>query len=373
MSRAVILNVLKIALAIVLIWWVVDNAGGPETIVNALSGIDRAGWVLGLVLVLAANVLAMLRWHLLMRSVGLNSTPFVALRLGFLGVFFNNVVPGLTGGDLVKAVYVTHENPEQRASAVVSVIVDRAIGIVALALIAAVVIPFDMQRYGAAAVGIYGFLGAAAVGALFTLSRRMKAKLKSLFGLSATSGGKISGLLSKLDQAVSMYRDRTQVVVVAMIMSLTVHMLIIVALSVFGAALSDGGLAALATAEVSASAESLDVETRVAQLEVFQGLGLDVYCSVVPIIMIISALPIAPAGWGVGEVAFVHFFGTAGLTDVDSTALSFTYRLTAMLVSLLGGVFFVLDRRRVLEASTAADADPDGDGFSAGPPDPDSA
>lgn len=367
MSRGLVINLLKIGLAAALIWYVVDKAGGPETIVRALSSIDRGGWVVGLAIVFVANVLAMLRWHLLMRSVGLNSTPWIALRLGFLGVFFNNVVPGLTGGDLVKAVYVTRENPEQRAAAVVSVIVDRAIGIVALALIAAVVIPFDFESYGQAAVGIYGFLAAAGVGAVLVLSRRAKARLRSLlarFGVSSQKAG--AGLLGKLDQAVSMYRDRTRLLALAVLMSVTVHMLIIVALSVFGEALTDGGLAALDAGTFELQ-EGADAVTRRAELLSLHDMQLDAYCSVVPIIMIISALPIAPAGWGVGEAAFVYFFSTVGVVSTDATALSFTYRLTAMLVSLLGGVFFVLDRRRVLEASAAGATDVPSDTPGSGP------
>ena len=349
MSKGLVFNLAKIALAATLLWYVVNAAGGVESIVAALSRIEREGWLIGLGLVLTANVLAMLRWHMLMKTAGLKSTPWLALRLGFLGVFFNNVVPGLTGGDLVKAVYVTRENPQQRSAAVVSVIVDRILGIVALAAIAAVVIPFDFERYGQAALGIYGFLGAAAIGGVFGVSRRAKAKLKGVLlrlGLSEKTPG--ASALAKLDQAVSTYRDRVGVVMVALVMSATVHMLIIVALLVFGQALSSGQL------------ETLDPQQteRAAELHAFHDLGLDVYTSIVPIIMIISALPIAPAGWGVGEEAFKHFFELVGIVALDATALSLTYRLTAMLVSLLGGVFFVMDRKRVLEAASGDDDDP---------------
>lgn len=355
MSRGAIINVLKLGLAAVLIWWVVGNAGGPETIIRALSGIDRTGWTVGLLLVFLANVLAMYRWHVLMKSVGLNSTPWIAMRLGFLGVFFNNIVPGLTGGDLIKAVYITRENTSQRAAAVVSVIVDRVIGIIALALIAALVIPFDMQRYGAAAVGIYGFLAAAGIGAVLTLSRRAKARLRSVLGrFGKGKDSAASKALGKLDQAVSMYRDRLGVVTVAMLMSFVVHLLIIVALMVFGRALAEGGLITLDDPATAARLSVEQVAQRRVELTTLFDLGIGVYCSVVPIIMIISSLPIAPAGWGVGETAFVYFFAAAAVSGADATALSFTYRLTSMLVSLLGGVFFVMDRRRVLEASSAA-------------------
>ena len=52
-----------------------------------------------------------------------------------------------------------------------------------------------------------------------------------------------------------------------------------------------------------------------------------------------------------GEQAFAYFFGTLGIVEADSVALSFTYRITATLISLLGGVFLLFDRKRVLEAT----------------------
>lgn len=353
MNRSAIITILKLAFAACLIWFVVDQAGGPAKIANMLRNIDRQQWVVGLLVMFGATSFSMLRWHYLMKSVGLNSTPLTALRLGFIGVFFNNVVPGLTGGDLVKAVYVTRENPQQRPAAVVSVIVDRIIGIVALALVAAVVIPFSFSQYGQAATGIYGFLIVTFLAAVLALSRRAKAKIRSLLeklGYNADSRG--ADAIAKLDQAVSMYRDRIRQIIVALGMSVVVHMLIIFAISIFAGALIDG-----VTMELS---ELGPVETvaRQAELDAFGSLGLDAYCSIVPIIMIISALPVAPNGWGVGEAAFLYFFGEAGVAKADATSLSLTFRLTATLISLLGGVFLLLDRKRVLEATGEQSDDP---------------
>ena len=71
--------------------------------------------------------------------------------------------------------------------------------------------------------------------------------------------------------------------------------------------------------------------------------------------MIISALPVAPAGWGVGEAAFEYFFSSLDVAEADSVSLSFSYRITTLLISLIGGVFLLLDRKRVREV-TAAEA-----------------
>jgi hypothetical protein len=337
LTRSGIVNAVKIAIAVGLIYWVLEQAGGWDKVRDTLADIQMDGWVLGMLAITASTCLSILRWYLLMRSVGLVTTSWTVFKLGWIGVFFNNVVPGLTGGDLIKAFYVTRDHPNQRTDAVISVIVDRVIGIVALAFIAAVIIPFDIERYGEVAAGIYGFLGATALGSVVVLSRRVKARLRRLLGRQGEGDG--SSLLAKIDRAVSMYRNRLGTIAVAMGMSIVVHLLLIVGMRFFGEALAAGAL----QADGQLAAETLG------HMETLHTLGLDVYCSIIPIIFMISSLPIAPAGWGVGEAAFQYFFQQVGVGAAAAVALSLTYRLTAMLISLLGGVFLALDRKRVVE------------------------
>ena len=336
MSRKALFNLLKVAVAVGLLWFVIEQAGFQE-VKERLAGIHVGTWMLGLTLIFAGTCLAILRWHMLMRSVGLDSQAWPAFRIGWIGVFFNNVVPGLTGGDLVKAIYITREHPKQRTDAVISVIVDRIVGIVALALIAAVVIPFDFERYRNVALAIYGFLAAAAVGAALVLSRRVKARVRQVLEKAGRKSSGEDTLLGKVDRAVSMYRDRLGMLAVALGMSFAVHMSLIVGVWFFGDALATG----------SAGPAGVD-PSRAHELAVLGGLDIDTYCSLIPIIMIISSLPIAPAGIGVGETAFMYFFGTVGVAQADATALSLTYRFTTIVISLFGGVLLMLDRKRVL-------------------------
>jgi uncharacterized protein (TIRG00374 family) len=341
--RALVDNVLKLTAAAGLVWFVIDKAGW-ENVRDRLTNIDRETWILGLGALFVGTCVSFVRWHLLLHSVGLDTSMWTVFRLSWIGNFSNNVLPGLTGGDLVKAFYVTREHPRQRTDAVISVIVDRIIGIVALALIAAVVIPFDFERYHQVALAIYGFLAATGLGAVMVLSRRVKARLRLLMerlGRKPRGEGEGLSMLGKIDRATSMYRHRLGTIFVALAMSVVVHMLLIVGIWLFGAALSQGRAAGMPV-------DGAGVVERQHELDNLRHLGITTYCSIVPIIMIISSLPIAPAGWGVGEQAFVYFFGTVGVAAADATALSLTYRLTATLISLLGGVFLVFDRRRVM-------------------------
>ena len=338
MSRKALFTVAKIALAVGLLWWVVQKAGFAE-VKDRLAGIHLGTWLLGLATIFLGTCIAIVRWHMLMRSVGLDSRAWPAFRIGWIGVFFNNVLPGLTGGDLAKALYITREHPKQRTDAVISVIVDRIVGIVALALIAAVVIPFDFDRYRQVALGIYGFLGAAAIGSVLVLSRRVKARLRGLmerFGRKGGSDG--NSLLSKIDRAVSIYRHRGRMLCTALAMSFAVHMLLIVGISFFADALAHG---ALSPGELHGET----AQQREAELAALGSLGLRVHCSLIPIIMIISSLPIAPAGIGVGEAAFVYFYGLVGVAQSEATALSLTYRFTTIVISLFGGLLLLTGRR----------------------------
>ncbi len=347
MSRKALLNLLKIGFAVALLWFVISKAGFDE-VRTRLAGIHLGTWLLGLSMIFGGTCIAILRWHMLMRSVGLDSQALSAFRIGWIGVFFNNVLPGLTGGDLVKAIYITREHPRQRTDAVISVIVDRLVGIVALALIAAVVIPFDFERYRQVAYGIYGFLGVAALGAVLVLSRRVKARLKRMLDAIGRKGRDDNSLLAKVDRAISMYRERLGMIAVALGMSFVVHMLLIVGIWFFSEALALGGVP-------PSGLDPLAQQQRETELTALGGLGLDVHCSLVPIIMIISSLPVAPAGIGVGEAAFAWFYGSVGIAQPDATALSLTYRFTAIIISLFGGLLLAFDRRRVLADAAAGD------------------
>lgn len=352
MTRQALFNVAKIAFALGLIAFVVHQAG-PQTILQTLRNIDGGRWSAGLAIMFVAFSASIVRWFLLMRSVGLDTTFWQAYRLGFIGVFFNNVVPGLTGGDLVKAFYVARDHKEQRTHAVLTVIVDRAVGIVALALIGAVVIVFDLERFGQLALGLYGFLALVVLGATLVLSRRAKQRLRELVGPSRATDAasppsgraRVRQALRRVDEAVTIYRARPGMLVVALAMSIVVHMLIIVSVWTFAKAIAVGGLESVPAGSSDALA-----------LAGLRDLSLAVHCSLIPIAQIVAALPIAPAGWGVGEVAFVYCFGLVGVGQALATTLSLVFRITQTLISLFGGVFLLADKKRVLEASEASEA-----------------
>jgi uncharacterized membrane protein YbhN (UPF0104 family) len=78
------------------------------------------------VFVLSQVILAS-RWWLLLRTQDVHISIWAAVRLHFLGLFYNNFLPGSMGGDLMRAWYVT-KHTHRRFEAALSVFVDRFLG-----------------------------------------------------------------------------------------------------------------------------------------------------------------------------------------------------------------------------------------------------
>ena len=95
-------------------------------------------WVLAATLgiFIFAQMIVGFRWWLLLRAQSIFIEYWAAVRLHFLGWFYNNFMPGSVGGDLIRAWYVT-KHTDKRLIAALSVFVDRAVGLLSTLAIAA--------------------------------------------------------------------------------------------------------------------------------------------------------------------------------------------------------------------------------------------
>lgn len=289
---------------------------GLRTVFGRVSALHFG---LALLLFLVAYLFGIRRWQILLLAQGLGVSFFEAVRLTFVGLFFNNVVPGLTGGDLIKAVLVAKAHPGRGAVAVGTVIVDRVLGLAILALLSAGVLAFHYSRYQSLAQWLFLALGAGAAMVLVFFSRRVRRALRVDGLMRRLPGAKI---LKSLDEAFLAYRSQGATLAMASVLSVLAHAANIVAIYILGRDIGVGPESGL------------------------EGTPLITYLATVPIILIVSSLPLLPGGWGVGEAAFAYFFRTVGILNPSlSIGLSILTRTTMLAISLFGGVFLVLDRR----------------------------
>jgi uncharacterized protein (TIRG00374 family) len=280
--------------------------GLPSLARRASGAISTVALVLGLLV--AMIVLTAWRWLTLLRAAGLRLPLSSAIRLNFIGGFFNIAVPGATGGDVVKAYYAAKATGAP-TRAVLSVFVDRAVGLFGLAIFAAGALFLGPARegYGPARVIVLSLLaGGVLVGVLF-LSRRVRDTL----GLGALLRRlPFQGVLREADAALRLYRSHLPTIGVAVLTSLVNHAVIAVSVWLLAGALA------------------IPVD-------------LGAVMALEPVAALLSAVPLLPGGWGVGELAFAYFFGQVGVPATEAVALSVVYRLATLVSSLPGGVLWI--------------------------------
>ena len=280
-----------------------------------LSGIQLPWFVLGAALWGVLLVLASVRWRVLLRAVGIQTTFANALRLCFVGYFFNNVMPGVTGGDVVRGALITRGLESQRWRAALSVIVDRVVGLIALLTLAAIVLAWglfssnEQSRYpNVFGQGVFLVLAGAVLGGAVYLSRRVRDFLGVERWLSKLPGGTT---LTKIDGALSVYRNNLKGLFVAYLMSLPLQ--ICAVLSFWAIGVSIGA-----------------------------GISLEDDFVIFPVVQTASAIPLTPAGWGYGEWLYGNSFARFGSTFTLGVAVSFLFRLTTQLgFGLIGGLIWV--------------------------------
>lgn len=289
--------------------------------------LDLRYFSIGVVFIIAAILFSAVRWWWLLSANNLNVTLFDSIRYTWLGLFFNNVIPGQTGGDIVKAIYIARRCSSDRVPAFLSVFVDRILGLTSLALLAAIVVLFSVDRFLEIAVAMWALLLAGLILAAAFFSRRLRQRI-GLTYLAMKLPTKVQALLKEIDRAIFQYRSHKTGIGVWLLLGIGNHFVLISGVVMFGYAVG-------------------------------VGIPMHEYYVLVPVINIVSAIPIAPNGWGIGEALYAKLFGDYGAAYLADTpnaklvmstrgiALSILFRIVFTALSLLGGLALLFEKERL--------------------------
>jgi uncharacterized protein (TIRG00374 family) len=97
------------------------------------------GWALSSLLIVGLAV----RWQLFLRQQGIPLSFATVFSLTWAGQFFNSILPGATGGDVVKIYQLCRLVPDRKAAVAATVFVDRLSGLLALLVLAGIALVID--------------------------------------------------------------------------------------------------------------------------------------------------------------------------------------------------------------------------------------
>jgi glycosyltransferase 2 family protein len=283
--------------------------------VTVLASTDATLALLAVV-VLSLNIfISTWKWQILLRSHGLIIPFHEALRAYWVGLFCSNYLPSTVGGDVVRMVMLRRLGRSAEVAA--SIVLERVTGLVVLLICSAI---------GLGIRPAYFDIG----GAWFVLSSSIAVSMALLLTLTMLSSSLNRWLLSarvtkvsmvqllraklgKLSNAIEHYRADRRAVMFNLLLSILFY--IIIMLFQF-----------MLLVAVGADVPFLDV------------------AAIAPIIPLVSLLPVSMNGLGVAEGAFVLFYTQAGVLPEQALAAAALRRVLALLVTLVGGMYWVADR-----------------------------
>ncbi|MCK4738577.1 MAG: flippase-like domain-containing protein [Deltaproteobacteria bacterium] len=308
--RSIFLTLLKIGVSGVLLYLLFSRMDGA-TFWKTVTEVPTLSIASGLLIFASVQCVSALRWRILIAKDTI--VPYSKLvSMYFIGMFFNNFLPTLIGGDVIKGYYLYKATGRGDLS-VTSVFMDRYVGLTALILITTISLAIGystLNSIGGAKLVIpfLIFIG----GFVFSSALLWVNFLHNWF-VKILLNIHLYGLNQKIEtfyKVFMSYKKYRQGLFKAFGIS------IIIQLGVIGGYIIIGS-----------------------------GIGMEVhpgyYFLFIPLGTAIAMIPLSLSGLGIREGAFVFLFSKAGATGEQAIALSLIWFFVMALVSIIGGIEYI--------------------------------
>jgi len=311
--RRILLSTAKILISAALLYFALRKVNLSDLV--SRINIASLVWIgLAIVVTFLQIFAGVLRWREIGAECGAPLATNQAMRFNLIGTFFNQTLPSSIGGDAVRLWLVARGGAGWRA-ATYSIFVDRAIGLIALAIIIVASLPWSYRLItdpnGRPALLLVDFAALAGGVGFLVLGRLQWSWLKRWWATHHLHACAV------IANRVIFSRKRGPKIAV---LSLLVHVLTVV----------------IAWCVVQSIAAPVMFS------QIFQ---------LVPPVMLITMLPISIAGWGVREATMGLAFGYAGLMTNEGVNVSLLFGAVSFMVGAFGGLVWILSAEKAAQGS----------------------
>lgn len=264
------------------------------------------------------SVLGGVRWRLITNALASAKEHCISLyqsqRIYYIGVFFTTCLPGTVGGDVVR-VWMARDSGIPLPQSINSVIIDRMVALLGIGIMVLATLPVIAGVIGVDAGVVYPLAAALTVVGL-VMVYYMERLLEPFSRFRVVHWG--------------LYFIRSLKLII-------LHP---------GTCMASICLAVIAHISYSLSAyvmaHSLGIPITVMQCMAF-----------IPLIMLVTTIPVSIGGWGLREASMVGLLGLVGIGQEAALMLSIQLGLLFMFISLPASVMWLLNRKQQAPAARA--------------------
>lgn len=301
-------RLLRVVVAVLLTAYIVWTAD-PGLVLRETANVSWRWVAAGILLVFVDRALMAYRWLLLLRALTPGSRPPFpeVLRIFFVSTFVGSFLPSVAG-DVYRAFSLSRLRVSGAESAA-SVIMDRALGVLSMVLVAVVAVAFAHEMLSVPGViPTLGIAGAGCVlGAIGIYSERAGTAARSIG--DRLPGARLRKLSASLIDATRRYARHHG--------DLT---------TVLGASVLVQGIRVL--------------QAWCLGLALGMAVPLSTYFVFIPLIVIVMQLPITVSGLGTSQAMFALLFTRVGVPSADAVALSILFIALAIVGNLPGAFLY---------------------------------
>ena len=297
-----------------------------------LSEMVKSGWIYcGAACFLVSTLVSIIRWRILLHAVHIYPTLIEVAKLSFIGHAFSIVIPGAISGDIIKAYYVAHGR-SRKTEAIVTVILDRVMGLFTMLVTAALAIgavlvinqeiaktPIELRNIQIMGLILIFLIAGMVIGFLLSFSVRIRqSKLVKWLIMKKTPRHNI---INKLYNGVYLFREKKRVLLIAIGFSFVGQFPLILSIYFFGKSADDTAL----------------------RLAHYFFLG--------PIAMILNAIPLGPGGLGSGEAFVYTLFKLYGSNN--GANITGIFHLLLIIFSVIGFSIYIWGKKEIANTVNA--------------------
>jgi len=260
------------------------------------------------VLAAALIYVSALKWKFFIEAFGRKVSVARLFGLYLVGYFVNLILPSYLGGDVVRSWYIGKDVGQHEALS--ATILERYTGLVGMVLLALAFMWFAGSVTWEIRLTVIGVACGLALATVLALSRRLLEKMERFAFLR----GPLKHL-SRIQDGLHLARENHSLLLKALALSLVYH-----TLTVFNTI-----AAGYAVGWLNPPFWELFV--------------------VLPLILLVGALPITPQGLGIQEGAFFFFLSSVGASPAQALGLALILRAKSYILALLGGLVWLKIRR----------------------------
>lgn len=293
------ISLLKILFAVSIIYWLITKKAIDF---DAFASIMTPSFFVGgLLLVFICLFANNLRWKCLLDVLGYRFSSWALMRLTLIGIFFNFVFPGGVGGDVIKGIYLIKgdgHGKKSKTKAFLTILLDRALGLFNLVFMTLAVSIFYLKEILAHSLFVSLFYGVLTSFAILSIGMYLAFFQTSFLILIVSKVPVIRRIVKirELIELMGIYGEKPGVLVKIILLSWLSQIPQIFVVMVVGSLLGFT-------------------------------IPAGIYFFLVPMGVVSTLLPLAPAGVGVAQASMYFLFktyltgsenvGTLGMTSLQ--------------------------------------------------------